>query len=60
MDKTNDGVTRYFQGSARDFTPVAVCADFAALVRPKCLGGEEGANGKEGVKIKFSELPYIF
>ncbi len=50
MDKMSDGVIRYFQGSARDFTPVTVSADFAALVRPKCPGGEEGSNGKEGVK----------
>jgi hypothetical protein len=48
MDKMNDGVISYFQGSAREFTPVTVCADFEALIRLKCLGGEEGANGKEG------------
>ena len=52
MDKKtmSDGVIRYFQGSPRDFTPITVSADFAALVRPKCLGGEEGSNGKESVK----------
>ena len=50
MDKMNAGVLRYFQESARDFTPVTVCADFEALIRLKCMGGEEGALGKEGVK----------
>jgi hypothetical protein len=54
MDKMNVGVIRYFQESARDFTPVTVCADFEALIRHKCLDGEEGANGKEGVKTLIS------
>ncbi len=43
-EKMSDGITRYFQGSIRDFTPIT------ALARPKCLGGEEVANGKESVK----------
>ena len=33
-EKMSDGEIRYFQGSARDFTPITVCADFAAL---QCL-----------------------
>ena len=32
---------RYFQASAKDFTPVTVSADFAALERPKCSGDTE-------------------
>lgn len=49
-EKMSDGVIRYFQGSAREFTPITVSADFAALARPKSLDVEEGANWKESVK----------
>jgi hypothetical protein len=30
----------YFQGIARDFTPITVSADFAALECPKCLNND--------------------
>ena len=30
----------YFQGIARDFTPITVSASFAALECPKCLNNE--------------------
>lgn len=31
----------YFQGIARDFTPVTVSADFRALECPKCLNNDK-------------------
>jgi hypothetical protein len=49
-EKTSDGMTRYFQGNVRDFAPITVSADFGALARLTCLGGEEGSNGKESEK----------
>ncbi len=30
----------YFQGIARDFTPITVSANFAALECPKCLNND--------------------
>jgi len=30
----------YFQGNARDFTPITVSASFAALECPKCLNND--------------------
>lgn len=30
----------YFQGKARDFTPITVSANFAALECPKCLNND--------------------
>ena len=51
MDKKmSDGEIRYFQGSARDFTPITVSADFAALGLNKYLSREEGSTGEESVK----------
>ena len=43
MDKEtmNENVIRYFQGSARDFTPIAVSANFAALLSPVPLNRDE-------------------
>jgi hypothetical protein len=49
-EKMSDGVTRYFQGSVRDFTPITVSADFGALERLKNLGGDEESNRKESEK----------
>ncbi|WP_158414160.1 hypothetical protein [Geobacter pickeringii] len=31
----------YFQGVAKDFTPVTVSADFRALECPKCLNNDK-------------------
>ena len=33
----------YFQGIAKDFTPITVSANFAALECPKCLNNDEEA-----------------
>jgi hypothetical protein len=33
--------TCYFQGSAREFTPITVSANFAALECPNCLNNDE-------------------
>ena len=30
----------YFQGKAKDFTPITVSANFAALECPKCLNND--------------------
>lgn len=30
----------YFQGMAKEFTPITVSADFAALECPKCLNND--------------------
>jgi hypothetical protein len=31
----------YYQGLAKDFTPITVSANFAALECPKCLNNDE-------------------
>ena len=36
----------YFQGIARDFTPITVSANFAALECPKCLNNDGGSFGE--------------
>ena len=33
--------TCYYQGLAKDFTPITVSANFAALECPKCLNNDE-------------------
>ena len=33
----------YFQGSAKDFTPITVSANFAALECPKCLNNDDAS-----------------
>ncbi len=33
----------YFQGNARDFTPITVSANFAALECPQCLNNDENS-----------------
>ncbi|HJV65194.1 MAG TPA: hypothetical protein VJ550_05650 [Geomonas sp.] len=38
----------YFQGSAKEFTPISVSANFAALECPKCLNNDQAS---------FEELP---
>lgn len=42
-EKMNEGGIRYFQGNARDFTPITVSADFAALRCPPCLDNDADA-----------------
>ena len=44
----------YFQGTAKEFTPITVSANFAALECPKCLNNDadsfEEINKAEDVK----------
>ena len=39
----------YFQGQAKDFTPITVSADFAALECPKCLNNDKECFEEKGV-----------
>ena len=41
----------YFQGAAKDFTPITVSCSFAALECPKCLND----NGESFEEIKKAE-----
>lgn len=40
----------YFQGNAKEFTPITVSANFAALECPKCLNNDEASF--EEVQVK--------
>ncbi len=42
----------YFQGLAKDFTPITVSANFAALECPKCLNNDEEAFGELSIAIE--------
>ena len=46
QNKYESGIC-YYQCRAKDFTPITVSADFAALVCPKCLNND---------KDRFSEI----
>ncbi len=42
----------YFQGLARDFTPITVSANFSALECPKCLNNDEDAFGELSIALE--------
>lgn len=39
-EKLNECGICYYQGKAKDFTPITVSANFAALECPKCLNND--------------------
>ena len=43
----------YFQGNARDFTPITVSASFAALECPECLNND--AEGFEEFSVAIEQ-----
>jgi len=44
--------TCYYQGLAKDFTPITVSANFAALECPKCLNNDEDSFAEIDVAFK--------
>ena len=42
----------YYQSLAKDFTPITVSANFAALECPKCLNNDEDTFAEVDVAIK--------
>ena len=44
--------TCYYQGLAKDFTPITVSANFAALECPKCLNNDADSFAEIDVAIK--------
>lgn len=45
----------YFQGVAKDFTPITVSANFAALECPKCLNNDAETFDESCSKLKMVE-----
>jgi len=42
----------YYQSKAKDFTPITVSADFAALECPKCLNNDKDSFSEIDVTVK--------
>jgi len=55
-ERLSDGLMPNFLRSARDFTPITVSADFAAMYRP----GEEASTKKTGAGMASNPLNHNY